>query len=207
MTDIQNTPEEKEEDFRPQVEQYCSRILSTNREADDLITEGFHIKALASNLRASLDRGATAFCIFVGKELAALVCCADNLRGKKIIDPRPFSIDFNNGEIVTGRAITIPKYRRLRLRKFSGFLLRQYYYYKGVRWIKGTMRANNVAVIASTFPDHYVTSRCKVIRIFGMFIKLKETKMEPTPLRQIYEQLYGHSKKNGKEESSGNHDQ
>jgi hypothetical protein len=124
-----------------------------------------------------------------------LVCCADNFRGKRIIDPRPFSIDFNNREIVTGRAITIPKYRRLNLRKYSGYLLRQYYYSKGVRWIKGTMRANNFAAIATTVPNHYVTSRCKVVRVFGMFLKLKETKIEPTPLRQIYEQLYGHGKK------------
>jgi hypothetical protein len=196
LTKINISAEEHETDFLPETDNYYLHIISTNREADALAANGFDFTAYELNLRASLNKGAVVFCIFIGKELAHIVCAADNLRGKDNVDPRPFAVNFKDGEIVTGRALTVPKFRRLHLRIYSGYMLRKFCREKCISRIKGTVRANNYATLVNMaqFTFHNAVSKCRFIKILW-FRHLKETKMEPTAMRQIFEQEYGRSRK------------
>ena len=186
---IENAGNEREADFLPKTDDFCWKIISTNQEADELAANGFNFAAYELNLRASLDRDALVFCIFISKELAHIACLADNLRGKDTIDPIPFNVDFKNGEIVTGRALTVPKFRRLRLRNYSAYLLRRYCLERDITRINGTMLTNNYAALGAAALHKYMTimSKCRFIKILW-FKHFKEKKIEPTTPQQIMTQ-------------------
>lgn len=181
---------ENEADYRPKTSNCCWKAISTNRDADELLEQGFTFGAYEINLRASLDKGATALCIFVDKELGHLSCFTDNPRSKHIVDPLPFEVDFKNGYIAVGKALTIPKFRRLHLRIYNGHVLRKMCWGKGIKGARYTLRANNypALAIAAQPPYKEAVSRCRYIKI--LFFKFfKENKMGPTPFTQIYKQI------------------
>ena len=64
-TDLSLARNSSESDFLPKTDSYSLKMISTNREADELVAEGFDFGAYDLNLRASLDRGALVFCIFI----------------------------------------------------------------------------------------------------------------------------------------------
>ena len=196
VVDYKDVGKEVESDYLPRIDDHCWRIISTNQEADELIADGFELGAYELNLRLSLDKGAVAVCNFVGKELAHYSCLADNPRGKEAVDPRPFNVDFENGQIVIGRALTVPKFRRLYLRKYNGYVLRKYCWGRGVTGSKYSLQVNNYPALANAAqpPDKLIVSRCQFTKILW-FKYLKEMEMEPTPLKQIVEQMSENSKK------------
>jgi hypothetical protein len=181
--------EEPEEHYLPKVNNYCVRVISTNKEADELVAEGFDFGAYDFNLRATLDKGVSSICIFVDKELAHINCVAFSQTGKDVIDSHPFNVDFESGEAVGGRAITVPKYRRLGLRYYSSYLERKLYREKGcVRWL-GTLGVKNYPALANSarYPYSTVVARCRYIKILW-FKYTKETKIGPFTLKEILEQ-------------------
>ncbi len=194
--DIKNAGKDREADFLPKTDNFCYKIISTNREADELTADGFHLASYEFNLRASLDKDVVVFCIFIGKELAHIVCLANNIRGKATVDPRPFSIDFQHGEVVTGKALTIPKFRRLRLRNYSAYLLRMYCLERDITRIKGTMLVNNYAALGAASLHGYMTiiSECRLVRIFWIkHYKCKQTEL--TTPKQVIVRNTDHSDK------------
>jgi hypothetical protein len=164
---------ENEDDYRPKTNSFCWKTISTNREADELLEKGFTFGAYDINLRASLDKSVTALCIFIDKELGHISCFTNNPRCKDVVDSRPFNVDFQNGYIVVGKALTIPKFRRLHLRTYNGHILRKTCWAKGIKGAQYTLGANNypALAIAAQPPFKEAVSRCR------------------TPLKQIYEQL------------------
>ena len=188
-TDLDKFKNDCEADFLPKTNDFYWQIISTNREADELAVNGFDFTAYELNLRASLDRGASVFCFFVGKEIAHIVCIADNLIGKDTIDFRPFNVDFQNGDVVTGRAFTVPKYRRLRLRAYSGYLLRRFFKEKGYVRPIGTMGVKNYPALANSarYHDTAVVAKCRYIKILW-FKYFKEIEIGPFTMKEILEQ-------------------
>jgi hypothetical protein len=188
--------EEKEQDFLPKTSNYCLKIITTNQEADGLLADGFSFGAYELNLRAVLDKSILSFCIFVDKEFAHMSCIADNPRGKAIVDFHPFDVDYQNGEIVVGRAITVPKFRRLHLKEYNGYLFRKYYLEKGVKRILHSVNTHSLpALSVSTYaPDRPVKSRCRLTRILW-FKYLKETRLENITLKQIVAHMTVNQKK------------
>lgn len=193
---VADMPVENEEDFSPKADNFEARMISTNREADELVAEGFDLGAYGINLRASLDTGALSVCIFVDKELAHINCIADNENGRNVIDPRPFHIDFEKGDIVGGRAITVPKYRRLHLRAYSGYLLRKYFRENGYVYTTGTLGVNNYPALANAARLNItrIVSKCRYIKILG-FSHFTEVPMEPTQPSEIVARMSYHKKK------------
>jgi hypothetical protein len=189
-------PEEIEKDFIPAAKNYCSRIIATNKEADDLLADGFSFGAYELNLRASLDKDVLSFCLFIDKEFAHVSCLADNPRGKSVIDPRPFSVDYQHGEVVVGRAMTVPKFRRLHLQSYNGYILRKYCRERGIDRIISSVNAYNIPALAETpkAPDRHIKSRCRLIRILW-FNMISEIKTENTILKQAVAQITSRRKK------------
>ena len=67
----ERTLEEKNEaDFMPRVQDFTYKIVTSNEQADELVADGFNLQENITKARHRLDKGATAFCIFVGGKLA-----------------------------------------------------------------------------------------------------------------------------------------
>ena len=190
VVDYRDVDKEVEADNLPEVENHCWRILTSNQEADELLTDGFNLGAYEFDLRIFLRKGVTAVCNFVDKELAHYSVIAENLQGKEAVEPLPFSVDFENGQVVIGRAFTVPKFRRLHLRSYNGYLLRKYLRGRGKTGSKYPIRVDNYPAlsIAAQPPDKLIVSRCRYIKILW-FKHVKEEEMEPTPPELIVAQL------------------
>lgn len=188
-------PEDIEENFLPKTNDCCLKIITTNREADQLISNGFNLGAYELNVRASLDKGVLSFCLFVGREFAHVSCLAANPQGKKIIDPRPLKVDYQNGEVIVGRALTVPKFRRLGLRVYNGYVLRKYCRDNNINNIISSVNAHYFPALASNpkAAERHVMSKCRFIKILW-FTHLKETTEEPTTISKIAARMTDNSK-------------
>ena len=162
----------------------------TREEVDKLVAEKYELGAYGINLRSSLGPGVLAFCIFVDRELVHINCITDNPRSKNILDLRPFPVDFSKGDVVGGRAITVPKFRRLGFRKYTGYQLRKYLHEKGYVRSIGTLGVNNYPALANTARNVHtrIIAKRRYLRILGISY-VKETVMEPTPAIKIIEQM------------------
>ena len=179
-------------DYLPRVDNYYACIISTNQEADELLAKGYNFGAYELNLRSSLDKGAQACCIFIDKEFAHMMCNTANKRGKDAIEPRPFHVDYDNSSIVYGKAFTLPKFRRLRLRKYSGYLMRKDATEKGYKWSYATTEVNNYQSYMNATHNPYsrILSRCRYAKILW-FKYFKETKIGPMSAKEFLEQRFG----------------
>lgn len=186
---ISTLQEEDENQFLPRVDNHSVRNISTNKEADELVAEGFFFGAYELDFRRSLDKGAISICVFVNKELASMNWIADNQKAKDAIDFRPLPIDFNKGDVVGGRALTIPKFRRLGLRAYTGFLLRKYFRQKGYTRSVGAIRVDNYPALANTAknPEAKIVAKYRLIKILW-FSYIKETKMNPITAKELLAQ-------------------
>ena len=187
---IQSIEEGDESRYLPKIDNYCYRIITTNQEADELIAEGFKFGAYELNLRTVLDKEVLAYCIFIDNELAHMICKAVTQRGKKAVDPRPFHVDFESGSAVAGKAFTVPKYRQLHLRAYSGFLLRKYNREQGINHGYGTLEVHNYPAIANTAynPHARIMSRCKYLRLLW-FKYFKETPLDSLSYKEVLDNI------------------
>lgn len=93
-------------------ESYTLHVVRTNEEADQLAELGFEdFRTKFIMARRNLRRGAIAFCVHEGRELANVGWIGLTKRAKECLDRIPYSVDFEHGEAVTGGVFTVPKYR------------------------------------------------------------------------------------------------
>ncbi len=134
-----------EADFMPKIDNFNFKIVSTGREADELEAEGLEFLSQAVNARESLDKGAIAFCIFVGPELAHIGWVAMTEEAKRYVDPFPYRVNFGNDEACTGGTVTTPKYRGKGLMTYGYWKRFQYIEERGVRISRNAVITNNIA--------------------------------------------------------------
>jgi len=106
--------ERNEADYIPKIRGFNLKIVSTNDQADEIASEGFQdIRDcdLLVNARSCLNKGAIAFCLFMGQELAHIAWVATNKEAKNTFDHLPYHVDFANGQACTGGTLTLPKFR------------------------------------------------------------------------------------------------
>jgi hypothetical protein len=177
------------EDHLPKAENYHACIISTNKEADELLSKGFNFGAYELNLRATLDKEVSTCCIFIDKEFAHMLSKTDNHRGKNVVDSRPFHVKFGNGSIVGGKAFTVPKFRRLGLRKHSHYLMRKDDQEKGYKEAYATIKTDNIPALmnAAQNPNNRIVSKCRCITILCLKY-YKETKLDPIVVKEMIEQ-------------------
>ena len=177
-------------DYLPKVEDYHACIISTNKEADELLSQGYTFGAYELNLRSTLDKGARTCAIFIDKEFAHMITKTDNARGKDAVDSRPFHVDFDKGDIVGGKAFTVPKFRRLGLRKYSLYMMRKDDQERGYRNAYATITMSNLPSLkyAAQNPYNKIISKCRYIKIL-CFKYFKETKLGPIGVKELLEQI------------------
>jgi len=98
-----------ETEFTPKIPDCTLKVVSTAEELDKLIVEGYDFKMM--NFKPTLRKGALAFCVFVGQELAHVTWVAPNKETKRQIDHLPFKVNFEAGEVCSGASFTDPAHR------------------------------------------------------------------------------------------------
>ncbi len=136
-----------EAEFAPRVSDLSFRVVMGNREADELEAAGYHFRPYATHFDPgkALDSGAVAFCLFAGRELAAMGWGAMTQQAFASLNERPIKIDFSKGDAFTGAIWTNPKYRRMGLRTYRTFKLRQFLLEQGAVMTRGAIAKENVA--------------------------------------------------------------
>ena len=110
-----------EADFMPRVDGLAFRTVRSNEEADELEARGLEFRSCVTSFdaRDALDKGAIAFCTFVGPELAAIDWLAMSQQAKDSLGEPPYHVDFSTGEACSGGLWTNPKHRGKGLRQYS----------------------------------------------------------------------------------------
>jgi len=132
-----------EADFLPRVGSFIGKVVSCNEEADELEARGLTFRAQVPNARRSLDNGAVAFCVFVDNRLAHVGWAAFTREGQKSIGDPPYNVDFSNHEACSAGSWTNPEYRRLRLRRYSRFMMLRYLLENGIRTKRSAIAKGN----------------------------------------------------------------
>ena len=143
--DIEEVARLDEADFLPRTDSFDFRIVESNREADGLEHQGLEFRSCARNARERLDRGAVAFCIFVGGELASIGWAAMSQDAKDTLPELPYTIDFAAGEACGADIWTDPKFRRMGLRAYNRFRRLRYLRDHGIRTLRSAIAKSNVA--------------------------------------------------------------
>ena len=120
------------------------KIVATNQEADELEAEGLEFRPRAVNARERLDKGAIAFCLFVGQELASILWVGMTQRAKDALKEPPYQVDFSKGEVCLGDQWTSPKYRGMGLAPYVDFKAAQFVDERGKVSERSVGRTSNI---------------------------------------------------------------
>jgi len=101
-------------EFMPKTQNVTLKVIFRPSQLDELIAEGFDISPYPDDkngLKKMLNKGAILFCVFVHQELAHANFALISNEAKRIWYPSSFVVDYQGGEVSTGGAFTVPKYR------------------------------------------------------------------------------------------------
>ena len=161
-TDIRNV---NEADFMPKVDNFTWEVISTNQEADALEAGGLEFRSQVTKARERLDKGAMAFCIFVGKELGSIAWIGRSEQAQASLSEPPYKVDFSNNEVCTGAHWTNPKYRRAGLRVYGSVKRRQFLSEKGIITTRGAIAKWNIAAQRSAKLSRNIYAEGRYLRI------------------------------------------
>jgi hypothetical protein len=117
----ENVERLSEATLTPKVDDFTLEIVSSNQQAEALEARGFVFRSQVDNATERLEKGAIAFCIFVGGELANVAWLATTQQAQDSLNEPPVSVDYAGNEAYTGSAWTHPKHRQAGLHSYSTF--------------------------------------------------------------------------------------
>ena len=141
----ENVKHMNKDDLMPRAEDCIVKIVSTNRQADVLETQGLEFRSHVLNARERLRNGAVAFVVFVGGEFASTAWVATSQEAADTLSEPPVQVDFTNGEALCGAVLTRQEYRRKRLNLYMGLHIRQFLLDRGVATMRGAIGIDNAA--------------------------------------------------------------
>jgi len=172
---------EDETKYLPKITNITHKIVETVTQLDELQKDGFDLSLLdVDQPKHRLQKGAIAILVFVSHELGFKSWTALTKEAKDIINPYPYKVDFENGEVCGGNAWTNPKYRRQGLNTFAGHKREQYLIGKGKTKSRSIKYTTNIASIGVTKKrGSSIIAKARYIRIFGLkFWREKPVKSE-----------------------------
>ncbi|HEY92590.1 MAG TPA: GNAT family N-acetyltransferase [Dehalococcoidia bacterium] len=135
-----------EADFMPRMQDFTFKLVATNQQASELAANSFEdFRGRFLNSRRGLDKGAIAFCIFHGLELAHIGWVAMTEEAKNTFDTLPYYVNFLDNQACTGGTITVPKYRGKGLMTYGYFKRFEYLRKHGITTSRNAVNAGNVA--------------------------------------------------------------
>lgn len=137
--------ERNEADFLPKVQNFTFQVVSTNQQANELGANGFDLRSFSTYARRRLDKGAIAFCILIGREIAHVGWVAMTEEAKNTFTPYPYRVDFLNKEACTGGTITIPKYEKKGLMTYGYYKRFQFLRERGIVTSRNAVARSNIA--------------------------------------------------------------
>lgn len=155
--------------FLPRLDAWELRIIHSNAEADQVAAEGLQdLRDVFVFSHRSLDKGAIAFCVYVGGELAHVGWVAVDAAGKNSVDKVPFHVAFEAGEACTGGTYTVPRFRGKGLMGYGYYERFEYLRERGFVASRNSVTVSNISSqkVHSKFnPVIYGTGRYrKVLR-------------------------------------------
>lgn len=138
---------DNELEYSPRIGKYHLRIISTTKEIDDLIADGFDIKSYHAGidaLKRRINKGAILFSLFIDRDLAHTTWAALTNEAKEDIDPTPYVIDYSK-EVCLGDSRTNPKYQKLGIYVYVCYRAYQYLRETGVQKAKFAILSDNIA--------------------------------------------------------------
>ena len=136
-------------DFVPRVDGLTFRMIRTNEEADALEAQGFQFRKYVVDTRSKLNKGAIAFCLFIGHELANIGWLCTTQQAKDSLNEPPANVDFSKNEAWAGGSWTNPKYRRLGLYRYTSLKQVEYWLQRGIVKDKWAVARRNVAPLTA----------------------------------------------------------
>lgn len=138
-------PSWPEEEFRPRLDSFEECFITSNHEADALARSHEDLRDAIPQARRGLDKGAVAFCVYVGRELAHVAWLATSEDGRRALDHLGFEVRFDRGEAWTGSAWTAPAYRGLGLLTYGSYRRFQHLSHAGFHRSRGAVETDNIA--------------------------------------------------------------
>ena len=133
-----------EAQFTPRIQDLTLEVIFTNQQADELAARGLDFRLQDGHARQKLDRGAIAFCVFVGRELVHIGWVALTQEAKESLYEPPYKVDFTNGETCVGGVWTNPMYREKGLMAYGYFKRSQFLQQRGKVLTRASVAKNNI---------------------------------------------------------------
>ena len=131
----------------PALDGLTLKVVQSNEEADDLEAHGLEFRTYSPDFDAynALQKRVTAFCIFIGRDLASIAWAATTETAMRSLGEPPLHVDFSNNEACTGRAWTNPKYRSKGLHLYNNLKRRQFLVDQGIVMVRDAISKENFA--------------------------------------------------------------
>lgn len=162
------TKRRKETDFLPKTRDFTFEIVTTNQQADALVTSGLDFGSHHPNRRQGLEKGTVAFCFFIDGELAHIGCLGMSQEAKNSFDSLPYRVDFADKQACTGGTWTNPRYRGKGLMVYSYYKRLEFLREKGFSSSRNAVGISNIAsqkAHAKFKPKTY--ARARYLKILG----------------------------------------
>jgi len=137
--------ERDEADFLPRAGDFTLEIVTTRRQADELVAAGLDFGSHHPNERRGLEKGAVAFCFFIEGRLAHIGRLAMNQEAKNTFDSLPYRVNFADKQGCTGGTWTHPRYRGRGLMVYGYFKRFQFLREKGFKSSRNAVEVGNIA--------------------------------------------------------------
>ena len=135
-----------EADFLPRIANITCKVISTNDRADDLVRQGFDdFRQQVPGFQSHVNKGAIAFCYFVGREFAHIGWVALTEEAKNPIDPYPYHVNFADRQACTGGTRTVPKYRGKGLMTYGYYKRLEFLREHGITTSRAAVNIRNIA--------------------------------------------------------------
>jgi hypothetical protein len=126
------------------------KVVSSNREAQQLENEGFEFRSYRDHFNHSsasstrlLEYGLLAFCTFAGKELAAISWIIPSQKSQNKLKAPPLKVNYSDNEAFPRGAWSNPKYRGLGIYRYNNFNRDQYLREAGINILRAAIDVRN----------------------------------------------------------------
>jgi hypothetical protein len=162
--------------LEPKEPGYTMKLVSDRTVFDELAADGCDFKMMVS--KSILEKGALAFCVFSGQELAHLTWVALSNEAKREIDPLPFEVHFKAGEACSGLSFTDPTHRGRGLFGYAYTVIFRHLRERGIAIDRFSIEVGNIPSqrVMAKF-DPVITGRGHYLRILW-WERWKETPLE-----------------------------